>query len=172
MKITNIKSGKQYQLQPDQTIEMERTNLFFNEYAEVSMPIDLPNSPWNRSLLGFPDLITRKEKLSPEIEVTVSDQDFFAAGKHTILSAKEKDFITTSLYLNEGSFYASLDKTLLSAVFENEYVDGINTIDEGINFCRSLIAGNNSQFAIFPVLIDSQYNSDSNSYTILNRFGK
>lgn len=44
MKITNIKSGKQYQLQPDQTIEMERTNLFFNEYAEVSMPIDLPNS--------------------------------------------------------------------------------------------------------------------------------
>lgn len=172
MKITNIKSGKQYQLQPDQTIEMERTNLFFNEYAEVSTPIDLPNSPWNRSLLGFPDLITRKEKLSSEIEVTVSDQDFFAAGKHAVISAKEKDFITTSLYLNEGSFYASLDKTLLSAVFENEYVDGVNTIDEGINFCRSLIAGKNSQFAIFPVLIDSQYNSDSNSYTILNRFGK
>lgn len=172
MKITSIEHGKQYHLQQNQIVEMERTNLFFNEYAELSLPIDLPNSPWNRNLLGFPDLVNRTDKIPASIPVSVSDNDFFSTGKLSVLSAKGKDVITASLYLNEGSFYASIDKTLLSTVFENEYVSDVNTVEEGIDFCRSLISGENPFFVIFPVLINSQYNSEANNYTVINRFGK
>ena len=47
MKIVHS-SGKAYQLAPDTQIEIERPNLFFNDYGEQSLPVDLPDTNLNQ----------------------------------------------------------------------------------------------------------------------------
>ena len=63
MKIINTKSGKAYQLVPETQLEIEKTNPFFNDYGEQSLPVSLPDSPYNRDILNFPNVIQRKEKV-------------------------------------------------------------------------------------------------------------
>ena len=46
MKITNSKTGKSYQLIPGTQLEVERPNLFFNEWGfphEAAMRLSVPN---------------------------------------------------------------------------------------------------------------------------------
>lgn len=38
-------SGKELKLEPGTVLEMERTNPFFNDYGEQSLPVKLPNDP-------------------------------------------------------------------------------------------------------------------------------
>ena len=57
MKMTNLKKGEAYQLHPFAQLSIERTNPFFNEYGEASVPVDLPCSPHNLRLLDFPHLL-------------------------------------------------------------------------------------------------------------------
>ena len=48
MKIMNTKAGEAYQLSPGTQLEIERPNLFFNEWGEQSLPVDLPDTDRNR----------------------------------------------------------------------------------------------------------------------------
>lgn len=61
MKIINIPSGQAYQLTPDTQIEIERPNLFFNEWGEQSLPTDIPDTDLNRKLTGYPDLLANRK---------------------------------------------------------------------------------------------------------------
>ena len=56
MKITNSKTGKSYQLAPGTQLEVERPNLFFNEWGEQTLPVDIPSSDYNEEALGYPDI--------------------------------------------------------------------------------------------------------------------
>lgn len=60
MKIVHS-SGKAYQLAPDTQIEIERPNLFFNDYGEQSLPVDLPDTDLNRELTGYPDMVANRK---------------------------------------------------------------------------------------------------------------
>lgn len=62
MKIIESKSGEAYHLTPGTKLEIERTNLFFNEYGEQSLPVDLPATNRNRRILEYPDILSRKKK--------------------------------------------------------------------------------------------------------------
>ena len=53
MKIVHTNSGQAYQLKPGAQLEVERTNLFFNEYGEQTLPIELPDTDVNRMLTGY-----------------------------------------------------------------------------------------------------------------------
>lgn len=153
MKITNSKTGKPYQLTPGTQLEVERPNLFFNEWGEQTLPVDMPDSDWNASALGYPD-ITSMRKLPDDIQATISSGEYFSACRQAILKVKRKTTISTSFYLNEGSFLSQLSKASLRDVFADETVPGVKTVQQGIDFCRSLVSNENSQFAIFPVFID------------------
>ena len=56
MKITNAKTGIAYQLTPGTQLEVERPNLFFNEWGEQTLPVDIPDSDWNQKALDYPDI--------------------------------------------------------------------------------------------------------------------
>ncbi len=60
MKIVHS-SGKAYQLAPDTQIEIERPNLFFNDYGEQSLPVHFPHTDLNRELTGYPDMVANRE---------------------------------------------------------------------------------------------------------------
>lgn len=173
MKITHTASGLPYHLKPGTQIEVERTNLFFNEYGEQTVPIELPDTDRNRELTGYTDMLSNKKKPSTSIPVTIQDGDYFMPCRQAILGSQRKSGISTSFYMNEGSFLSRMSDTSLSDIFGDETIPGITTVQQGIDFCRSLVSGANPNFAIFPVLINSEH-TYSNGYPIykyINRFG-
>ena len=125
MKIINTQSGKAYQLTPGTQIEIERSNLFFNEWGEQSLPVDLPDTDTNRALCGYPDMLGNKQRPRADIECSIQDGDYYQPARQAILGARRKESITTSFYINEGSFLAKVDDALLSEVFGDETVPGV-----------------------------------------------
>ena len=154
MKITNTAKGKAYHLTPGTQLEIERTNLFFNEYGEQSLPIDLPDTDQNRAILGYPDRLGNKNKPAAPIECTIEHDGYFSVARQVILGAKRKDGISSSFYLNAGSFLAKLQNTNLKDVFGDETVPGITTVEEALAWCRSLFDNQNPNYAIFQIAVD------------------
>lgn len=173
MKITHTSSGLPYHLKPGTQIEVERTNLFFNEYGEQTVPVELPDTDRNRELTGYTDMLSNLKKPSISIPVTIQDGDYFMPCRQAILSAQRKTAICTSFYMNEGSFLSRISDTSLSDIFSDETIPGITTVQQGIDFCRSLVSGANPDFAIFPVLVNSEatYSNGYPIYKYINRIG-
>lgn len=173
MKITNVSKGKSYHLSPGTKLKIERPNLFFNEYGEQTNPVSLPDTDLNRDLLDYPDLISKKQKPAASIIATIEDDGYFMPCRQAILSAQRKKSIETSFYMNEGSFLSKISDTSLSDIFGIETIPGLSTVDQCINFCRSLVSGDNPHYAIFPVLISSgnSYADGTPKYDYINRYG-
>lgn len=171
MKITNLDKGKTYQLGEGAKLEVERTNPFFNDYGESTSPLDIPASDYNRMILGYPDTFGLREKMVAT-NVSIEDGEYFAQCRQIILSAQHKGNISSSFYINDGSFYSKIQNVKLKSIFKDEMIPGCGTIDQCIDFCRSLIGGSNENYDIFPVLLTDDSGKDTGyNYKILNAWG-
>ncbi len=172
MRITNLDKGEDYNLKPDTQIQVERTNPFFNDYGEQTTPLELPASERNRRLLGFPDSFGRRVKMSP-VDVAIQDGEYFSQCRQIVLSAQYKGSISTSFYINDGSFYSRIQNIKLKDIFKDEYIPGVDTVEKAIKFCRGLRANTDSKYGIFPLLVTDDSGVDSGfNYKMLNAFGK
>jgi len=172
MKITNLEKGLAYQLSEGTKLEVERTNPFFNDYGESTTPLDMPASDRNRMILGYPDTFGRREKMVAT-NVTIEDGEYFAQCRQIVLSAQHHGNISSSFYINDGSFYSKIQNVKLKSLFEGEMVPGCSTVEECINFCRSLIGGRNENYDIFPVLLTDDSGLDTGyNFKILNAYGR
>lgn len=154
MKIIHTASGKAYQLSPDTQLEIERPNLFFNDYGEQTLPVDLPDTDLNRELMGYPDIPANRNKPQADISCTIQDGDYCMAARQAVLGAKRKEKITTTFYMNEGSFLSRIEKTSVASIFGTEIIPGIETVQQGIDWCWSLRDNQDEHFAIFPTIVD------------------
>lgn len=171
MKITNLDKGKAYQLGESAKLEVERTNPFFNDYGESTSPLDIPASDYNRMILGYPDTFGLREKMVAT-NVSIEDGEYFAQCRQIILSAQHKGNISSSFYINDGSFYSKIQNVKLKSIFKDEMIPECSTIDKCIDFCRSLIGGSNEYYDIFPVLLTDDSGKDTGyNYKILNAWG-
>ena len=171
MKITNLDKGKTYQLGESAKLEVERTNPFFNDYGESTSPLDIPASDYNRMILGYPDTFGLREKMVAT-NVSIEDGEYFAQCRQIILSAQHKGNISSSFYINDGSFYSKIQNVKLKSIFKDEMIPGCSNIDQCIDFCRSLIGGSNENYDIFPVLLTDDSGKDTGyNYKILNAWG-
>lgn len=171
MKITNLDKGKAYQLGESAKLEVERTNPFFNDYGESTSPLDIPASDYNRMILGYPDTFGLREKMVAT-NVSIEDGEYFAQCRQIILSAQHKGNISSSFYINDGSFYSKIQNVKLKSIFKDEMIPGCSNIDQCIDFCRSLIGGSNENYDIFPVLLTDDSGKDTGyNYKILNAWG-
>ena len=152
MRVTNLEKGEDYNLKPDTQIQIERTNPFFNDYGEQSTPLELPASDHNRRLLNFPDTLAQRRK-AQLIDVTIQDGEYFAQCRQMVLSAQYKGDIATSFYINDGSFYSKIKNIKLKEVFKGEFIPGVNTVEQGIEFCRKLRDNTNDKFYYCPLKI-------------------
>ena len=172
MRITNLEKGEDYNLRPDTQIQVERTNPFFNDFGEQTTPLELPASERNRRILGFPDSFGRRVKMEAA-DVAIQDGEYFAQCRQMVLSAQYRGSISTAFYINDGSFYSRIQKVKLKDIFKDEFIPGINTVEEGIEFCRSLRTNTNPHYAIFPALITDDSGLETGfNYKMLNAFGK
>ena len=171
MKITNLDKGKAYQLGEDAKLEVERTNPFFNDYGETTSPLDIPASDYNRMILNYPDTFGLREKMVAT-NVSIEDGEYFSQCRQIILSAQHKGNISSSFYINDGSFYSKIQNVKLKDIFKGEMIPGCTTVDECIEFCRSLVGGENENYDIFPVLLTDDSGMDKEyTYKILNKLG-
>lgn len=154
MKIVHTSTNKAYQLNPGTQLEVERPNLFFNEWGEQTLPIDLPDTDRNRQLTGYPDVLTNRNKVSSQIDCSIQDGEYFMPCRQAILGAKRNEKISTSFYMNEGSFLSRISDVALADVFGDEVISGVTTVQQGIDFCWSLIDNSHPQFALFPISLD------------------
>lgn len=172
MKITNLDKGKAYQLGEGAKLEVERTNPFFNDYGETTSPLDIPASDYNRMILNYPDTFGTRDKMVAT-NVSIEDGEYFAQCRQIILSAQRKGNISSSFYINDGSFYSKIQNVKLKSIFKDEMIPGCTTVDECIEFCESLIRGENENYAIFPVLLTDDSGMDTGyTYKILNKIGR
>lgn len=153
MKITNLTTGQAYQLAPGTQLEIERPNLFFNDYGEQSYPVDLPDTDLNRALCGYPDLPANRRKPQTDIPAAISEGDYYMPCRQAVLGVKRKEKITTSFYMNEGSFLSRMQDVPLVDVFGDETVPGVSTVEEGIAWCWSLMADEDPHYGIFPAIV-------------------
>ena len=171
MKITNLEKGMAYQLGESAKLEVERTNPFFNDYGESTTPLDIPASDHNRMILGYPDTFGRREKMVAT-NVSIEDGEYFAQCRQIVLSAQHKGNISSSFYINDGSFYSKIQNIKLKSLFKDEMVEGCSTLDDCISFCKSLVGGENEKYDIFPVLLTDDSGLDTGyNYKILNAYG-
>lgn len=168
MKITNTETGKSYQLFPDTKLSIERTNPFFNEYGEQSVPVSIPDTEYNRNILSQPQSIERREKIKV-VEASISSGNFFSKCRQAILSITPGENIETSFYLNDGSFYSKLENTYIVDVFGEETIPEVNSVEEAISFIKSLFKYEHDNYAVFQVEISS---SDSGELRFLNAYNE
>lgn len=174
MRIKELNTGKSYDLTPGTMVEVERTNPFLNEYGEMSVPMTLPDTRNNRMLTGYLHDMANKRKPGAGIACLISDGAYVMRCRQAILGARKGDGITTSFYMNEGSFYSRLSKVSLKEVFGSECVPGVSSMSEALSWIRSIKDGSDPNFAIFPVLVRYGSWSDSGEprYKLLNRYGE
>lgn len=171
MKITNLDKRKAYQLGENAKLEVERTNPFFNDYGETTSPLDIPASDYNRMILNYPDTFGMRDKMVA-MNVSIEDGEYFAQCRQIVLSAQHKGNISSSFYINDGSFYSKIQNVKLKSIFKDEMIPGCTTVDECIWFCRSLVGGENENYDIFPVLLTDDSGMDKGyTYKILNKLG-
>ena len=107
MKIINTQAGQAYDLEPGTQIEMERTNLFFNEWGEQSVPMELPDTDRNRALCGYPDLAANVKRPSA-VKVRAQDLDgnlfeFDAEGLLAVCVQHELDHLDGKVFIDHLS---------------------------------------------------------------------
>lgn len=153
MKITHS-SGESFDLFPDTTLEMQRTNPFFNEYGEQSLPVTLPASIRNCRLLGHPEELSVAGKVSNRTNVRINAGAYQVPARQAVLGV-DGEGIKASYYLNEGGFYDKIADLDLSSIFADEVLS-FASVDAAIAFCRSLQAGTDARFRIFPVAVTAE----------------
>lgn len=154
MKIIHSASGLAYHLNPGIQLEIERTNLFFNEYGEQSLPVELPDTDRNRELMGWPDRLAVASKPKADIPCIIEDGVYLMPCRQAVLGARRKEKITASFYMNEGEFLSRIKDVQLSDIYAGEVVPDVATVSQGIAFCNTLLADQDPDFAIFPLLVD------------------
>lgn len=173
MIIKNLDKAQSYQLTPGTQLEVERTNPFFNDYGEQTVPVSLPASPHNCMLLDHPELAGRKAKATA-INALIQDGAYCAECRQYVLSAQEHGSIETSFYLNDGSFYSRIQDTRLKDIFkEDSDTIAFDSVAAAISYMRSLRSNTDSRLAVFPVLVTDDSGSDTGfNYKVINGWGR
>ena len=148
-------SGQELRIAPNTVLEMERTNPFFNDYGEQSLPITLPDCGQNRQALGFPDDTGGTRKIESRADASIQEGIFNLRCRMAILSAGGGNGIAASFYLNEGSFYERIEDLRLPDLFKGQSVQ-FGSVSAAISFCQGLAGGSDERFAIFPVYVMNQ----------------
>lgn len=165
MKLKN-KDGEFFDLSPDTLIEIERTNPFFTEWGEQSLPVTLPSTAKNKRLLGHIQNISSRVK-SEKAEVYLHEKVFNMKAQMVLLSYNDAEGFECSLLLNEGSLNNRIQDVDIADVFGDETLQ-FASVDACIDFIRTLMMTNDERFAIFSVAASPDENKKIHFLNLVN----
>ena len=99
-----IESGELL-LPQDASFELAFNHPFFEDGAEISFPFTLPACDHNLALLGFPNLLTRRNKYNSSFRAILEHELFQFSGDLIVDNYDSDEGITCSLSLKEGALY-------------------------------------------------------------------
>lgn len=149
MKLKN-KKGELFDLSPDTLIEIERTNPFFIEWGEQSLPITLPPTDKNKRLLGHIQDISSRGKVE-KTDVYLHEKVFNMKAQMVLLSYSNADGFECSLLLNEGSLNNRVQDLDIADVFGDETLK-FASVNACVDFLRTLMKTDDERFAIFRIV--------------------
>lgn len=167
-------SGEYFDTPADLTLEIERTNPFFNDYGEQSLTVTLPPTDRNKRLTGQADKLANVAKQLQRQDASIEAGVYCISAKMAVLSANGKNGIECCFYMNTGAFYEKMADVSLSDIFKDDVIQFAN-VSDAITFCRNLMITEDERFGIFPVstsagslnLLNTTYASDGYP-TLLN----
>lgn len=172
MKIRDIQTGELYQLAPGSTLEIERTNPFFSDGGEQSLPMELPDTPQNRRLTGHPAELANSHRPPSGRYVEIEDGAYHVRARQMILSARRHGSISTSYLLEQSDLYARIGDTQLADLFGDDMVPDIATIDEAIEWLDGLKDHSDPDYDIFPVAMTGTTDGRTFGYRLMNARGR
>jgi len=176
MSMRIIQDNGEYEIPSDFELEFEETNPFFCEQGSRSMPVKLPYSEHNLKLLGRPERFARADKLRSEFAVSIYCGAIQKTGKQVVFSASEEG-VATSIYLNEGEFYAKIKDAKLTELNYGGVRDPYAGAHEEkarrwLDYFTSVMTGQiTDDFMVFPVCTKVDENKleyDDGKYELLN----
>ncbi len=167
-------SGANFDLFPDTKLSIEETSVFFGKDGAFSLPLDLPNTDNNLSLLGFPYRIDRKSKFITDLNVQISAGTWLRSARMEVQSARRDDKITVELYFAESKFYREIDGKKLPDIFKGVIEEGVgSSVDDKAFYLWTkldkVMAGSiTDNYYVFPVLaqkFDKQFEKTEKGVT-------
>ena len=157
-------SGEAYDLPAGAALEITRTNPFFNEMGEQSLPVSLPLTARNKRLLGYINRPDYNRKPARELTVIIRDGIYQQPARQVIFGVTP-DAIDTTFYFRNGDFYTRLKNLTMSEVFSQTIVfESVEELNKAYNAWCTV---RSDMFAIFPVAVNDE--SEEGKYKILNR---
>lgn len=147
-------SGEIFDLTLDSKLSISDNNPFFLDDGTYSLSLQLPFTPNNARILGFPHLLENRSKINTSIDVIVRSGMYSKSARMSILNVKRDAEISVTLYLSESVFFSKIKNIGLLEIFKNKALQFSN-IDAAISFVRSLITGYDTRFACFQVITDN-----------------
>lgn len=175
MKIQDHNTGQSYQLSPDTTLQIERTNAFFSDFGEQSLSVELPDTPLNRKLTGNPGELANSIRPNGDTShelVDIDDGDYHVRARRCVLSAQQGKNINMSFLLEQSAFYTKIGDKQLINIFGVEKVPDVTSVDEAIAWLKSLATHDDPNFDIFPVAMTLTDTRTPNlGYRLMNVIG-
>ena len=165
MKLKN-KDGELFDLSPDTQIEIERTNPFFIEWGEQSLPVMLPSTDKNKRLLGQIQNIASREK-SEKIEVYLHEKVFNMKAQMVLLSYNDTEGFECSLLLNEGSLNSRVQDLDIADVFGDETLR-YASVNACVDFLRALMMKEDERFSVFRIASSPDENGKCRYLNLVN----
>lgn len=166
MKLT-VKNG-QLDLPCDFRMPIKRSNPFFSDEGDASIPITLPSSSRNLAALGHLERIDRAETFNNKVEAFIQVGPVQKHGQLLIDTVRRRGGVDVAFAIDSGDLYVkNRDKTL------RELFDGITvnygSVAEACAYMQSVYCGNqpDSDFRVFPVAVSPyEEGDDDNKHTV------
>lgn len=149
----------------DLSFEIEKTSPIFSDQGEQSMPVTLPATEHNLSLLDQPLRVAGRRRYVTTVPAQFQSGVFERSGK-LILSTFSRKGLSASLAFSESVIYSDYKDTTLKELFKDvirsDYSTPWDWADYLIKVYRGAIKDND--FTIFPVFTEKS----DDSFLILN----
>lgn len=138
------------------TASITAFNQTFNSEGEQSVPVTLPPTHKNLSILRFPNRIDNFYKPLPEINVDIVDDVFMRSARMAVHSANETEGISCTIYFGEASFYSLIDEKTMQDVeldvFEGTGATHADKVQSLIALLKTEYLNQASEiYSVFPV---------------------
>lgn len=173
MKLTTQRG--ELDLPRDFSLNIECNNPLLSQEGDASIPVALPSSSHNLTVLGHVERIDRCECYDNKVEAFLQVGPVQKRGQLIIDTAHRRDGIAVSFAIDNGDLYSkSKGKTLKEIL--SEHTETFASLEEAMKEMQECYEGANFDYKIFPVAVAPyeengnivyQYNNEDSSGTLV-----
>lgn len=149
-------------------LSLERTNPFFTDEGDTSVPVTLPSSPHNLQLLGHIERIDAKSNDMANAEAWLMVGAITVKGTLIIDTLSKEDGIDAAFTFRNGGLYAEYKDKSLKELFASKIIDKGSPREAAVHL-QDIYNGNESpdDYTCFPVM-GQEAEACADGYTIIN----